>query len=43
MKTVSGMLGHCDAGFTLSVYARATDRMREEAAEKMGSFMAQTM
>lgn len=43
VKTVSSMLGHYDAGFTLSVYAHATDRMQEEAAEKMGSFMAQAM
>ena len=43
VKTVSNMLGHYDAGFTLSVYAHATDRMQEEAAEKMGSFMAQAM
>ena len=32
-----------DAGFTLSVCAHATDRMQEEAAEKMGSFMVQSM
>jgi len=43
VKTVSSMLGHYDAGFTLSVYAHATDRMQEEAAEKMGSFMVQAM
>ena len=40
---LSSMLGHYDAGFTLSVYAHATDRMQEEAAEKMGSFMVQSM
>ena len=43
VKTVSSMLGHYDAGFTLSVYAHATDRMQKEAAEKMGSFMVQSM
>ena len=43
VKTVSSMLGHYDAGFTLSVCAHATDRMQEEAAEKMGSFMVQSM
>ena len=43
VKTVSSMLVHYDAGFTLSVYAHATDRMQEEAAEKMGSFMVQSM
>lgn len=43
VKTVSSMLGHYDARFTLSVYAHATNRMQEEAAEKMGSFMVQSM
>lgn len=43
VKTVSSMLGHYDAGFTLSTYAHATNRMQEEAAEKMGSFMVQSM
>ena len=43
VKTVSRMLGHYDAGSTLSVCAHATDRMQEEAAEKMGSFMVQSM
>ena len=43
VKTVSSMLGHYDAGFTLSTYAHATNRMQEEAAEKMGNFMAQVM
>lgn len=43
VKTVSSMLGHYDAGFTLSTYAHATERMQEEAAEKMGSLMSQVM
>ncbi len=43
VKTVSSMLGHYDAGFTLSTYAHATNRMQEEAAEKTGSFMVQSM
>ena len=40
VKTVSSMLGHYDAGFTLSTYAHATTRMQEEAAEKVGSFIS---
>lgn len=43
VKTVSAMLGHYDAGFTLRTYTHATRQMQEEAAEKMGSFMTQVM
>ena len=43
VKTVSSMLGHYDAGFTLSTYAHATSKMQEEAAERMGNFMTQVM
>lgn len=41
IKTVSGMLGHFDAGFTLRTYTHATNRMQEQAAATMGSIMAQ--
>ena len=43
VKTVSSMLGHYDAGFTLRTYTHATRQMQEQAAEKLGSFMAQVM
>lgn len=43
VKTVSTMLGHYDAGFTLSTYAHATERAQEEAAEKLGTLLAQVM
>ena len=43
VKTVSSMLGHYDAGFTLRTYTHATRQMQEQAAEKMGSFMEQVM
>ncbi len=43
IKTVSGMLGHYDAGFTLRTYTHATDRMQEEAAATMGKLMAMSM
>ena len=42
-KTVSSMLGHYDAGFTLRTYTHATRQMQEEAAAKMEDFMAQVM
>lgn len=41
VKTVSSMLGHYDAGFTLRTYTHATRQKQEEAAEKMGNFMQQ--
>ena len=43
VKTVSSMLGHFDAGFTLRTYTHVTRQMQESAAEKMGNFMAQLM
>ena len=43
VKTVSSMLGHYDAGFTLKTYTHATRQMQEQAAEKMGNFMERVM
>ena len=43
IKTVSNMLGHYDAGFTLRTYTHATRQVQDQAAETMGSFMAQMM
>ena len=43
IKTVSSMLGHFDAGFTLRTYTHATRQKQDEAAETMGSFMAKVM
>ena len=43
VKTVSSMLGHYDAGFTLRTYTHATRQMQDEAAQTMGNFMAQAM
>ncbi len=39
IKTVSGMLGHFSSGFTLDTYTHITNRMQQDAAEKMGNFM----
>ena len=41
VKTVSSMLGHYDAGFTLRTYTHATRQKQDEAAQTMGNFMAQ--
>ncbi len=43
VKTVSSMLGHYDAGFTLRTYTHATRQVQNQAAETMGNFMAQVM
>lgn len=43
VKTVSTMLGHYDAGFTFRTYTHATRQKQDEAAQTMGSFMAQVM
>ena len=41
VKTVSSMLGHFDAGFTLRTYTHATRQKQDEAAATMGSFLEQ--
>ncbi len=43
VKTVSSMLGHYDAGFTLRTYTHATRKAQNDAAEKLDSFMTQVM
>jgi len=43
VKTVSSMLGHYDAGFTLCTYTHATRQAQNDAAQKMGAFMSQVM
>jgi len=43
VKTVSSMLGHYDAGFTLRTYTHATRQQQNRAVETMGNFMAQVM
>ena len=43
VKTVSSMLGHFDAGFTLRTYTPATRQKQDEAAQTMGNFMEQVM
>ena len=39
VKTVSSMLGHYSAGFTLDTYTHITNDMQRGAAEKIGGFM----
>ena len=43
VKTVSSMLGHCDAVLTLRTYTHTTRQMQRKASQKMGDFMAQIM
>ena len=40
---LSGALGHYDAGFTLSTYTHATEGMKRDAADAIGSVISQTM
>ena len=43
VKTVSSMLGHSSAGFTLAIYTHATNKVQEQAAAKMGSLLKQAL
>ena len=42
IKTVSGMLGHFSAGFTLDTYAHVTTSAKQEAANTMGDVLSGT-
>ena len=39
IKTVSHMLGHTDAGFTMNTYMHVTDTMQKQVADTMGSLI----
>ena len=43
IRTVSGMLGHADPGFTLRTYTHTMNSMQERAAETMGEVMSQNL
>ena len=43
VKTLSNTLGHYSAGFTLDTYTHATQRMKREAADTIGSVIDQAM
>lgn len=43
VKTVSSMLWHYDAGFSLRTYTHATMQQQNRAAETMGNFIAQVI
>ena len=43
IKTVSGMLGHFSAGFTLDTYAHVTTAAQKEAAKTMGKVLANAL
>lgn len=42
IKTVSGMLGHYSAGFTLDTYAHVTTAAQRQAAGKMADVLSGT-
>ena len=39
IKTVSHMLVHTDAGFTMNTYMHVTDSMQENVANTMGNLL----
>ena len=39
IKTVSHMLGHTDAGFTMNTYMHVTDTMQQKVADTMGELL----
>ncbi|MDE6955122.1 MAG: site-specific integrase [Oscillospiraceae bacterium] len=43
VKTLSNTLGHYSAGFTLDTYTHATQQMKREAADTIGSVIDQAM
>ena len=43
VKTVSGMLGHFSAGFTLDTYAHVTTASQRQAAKTMGGVLSGTL
>lgn len=43
VKTVSGMLGHYSAGFTLDTYAHVTTAAQRQAANTMGNLLAKAI
>ena len=42
-KTLSGILGHTQASFTLDTYTHVTGDMQKRASEIVGSFMENIM
>lgn len=43
IKTVSGMLGHFYAGFTLDAYTHITNAAQHQASQPMWSVLAETL
>ena len=43
VKTVSSILGHYSAGFTLDTYTHTTTQMKQEAADTIGSMISREL
>ncbi|MGN0524332.1 MAG: tyrosine-type recombinase/integrase, partial [Eubacterium sp.] len=41
IKTISHMLGHTDAGFTMNTYMHVTDNMQQTVANAMGNLISE--
>ena len=42
IKTISHMLGHTDAGFTMNTYMHVTDNMQQTVANAMQNLITET-
>lgn len=41
IKTISHMLGHTDAGFTMNTYMHVTNNMQQTVADAMGNLLSE--
>lgn len=42
IKTISHMLGHTDAGFTMNTYMHVTNNMQKTVADAMGNLITES-
>lgn len=42
IKTISHMLGHTDAGFTMNTYMHVTNNMQQTVADAMGNLITES-
>ena len=42
IKTISHMLGHTDAGFTMNTYMHVTNNMQQTVADAMGNLIIES-
>lgn len=42
IKTISHMLGHADAGFTMNTYMHVTNNMQQTVADAIGNLITES-